>query len=468
MRDILHDILRWGSSLPDRPAVIDGDVSVSYGQLIQQVSALGEWVAGLPSIVGIVGSKSVQTIVLDLALTLGGRTVVPLPAFFSADQLGHLVRDCGLEAIVCESEEEAERLAGLAPVLTPRPGPSRSREPAAGHRRIIYTSGTTGRPKGVILGERQLGASILGLTHAAAANAKDRALTALPYALLLEQISGIYVPLFAGATIILCSSFQDLPLLAQSQGATTTVLVPEMLSVWVNWLEASGRQAPATLRFVAVGGAPVPPKVAERAWQAGIPVHEGYGLSECGSVVAFNPPAGRIAETVGRPLPGVQVSIIDGEIVVAGDTVMDGYVGHPPVEASWRTGDAGYFDGNGHLVVKGRMDDVIITSEGRNIHPEWIESMLLADPRIGHCAAIPNGRRPLVVLVPPARGGDWLADASPEDLSGLVADLCVSAPGYARPGEIRVMRSSDLLSLNLMTTNGRLRRKAVASYLKEA
>lgn len=467
MREVLQEILKRGRSTPDRPAVVDGDGVVSYGQLIHQVSALGEWAESLPSVVGVAGGKSVKTIVLDLALTLAGRTVVPLPVFFSGDQLGHLASDCGLEAIVCGAEEEAGRFAHLAPVMMPCPGSSRPWGMGGGHRRVIYTSGTTGHPKGVILGERQLGASVVGLARAANADAGDRALTVLPYALLLEQISGIYVPLFAGATIILCPSPQDLPHLAWSQQATTTVLVPEMLSGWVNGLEASGRKAPSSLRFVAVGGAPVPPRVAERAWQAGIPVHEGYGLSECGSVVAFNPPGRRRAGTVGTPLPGVQVSIVNGEIVVSGDTVMDGYMGRPLAERRWRTGDAGCFDEDGNLVVKGRLDDVIVTSEGRNIHPEWIESMLLADPRIGHCAAVSGGNRPLVVLVPPARGGEWLAEASPQDVSALVAELCVSAPDYARPGEIRVMQAPALWSLNLMTTNGRLRRKAIASYVKE-
>src|SRR5471032_2120924 len=110
------------------------------------------------------------------------------------------------------------------------------------------------------------------------ATAEDRMLSVLPYALLLEQVAGIAVPLSVGASIALCPDPQSLPVAAESFSPTATVLVPEMLAGWVKWLERSGRRSPASLRFVAIGGAPVPPRLAERAWALGLPVHEGYGL----------------------------------------------------------------------------------------------------------------------------------------------------------------------------------------------
>ena len=88
----------------------------------------------------------------------------------------------------------------------------------------------------------------------------------------------------------------------------------------------SGQRAPESLRFVAVGGAPLSRTFADAAWEQGLSVYEGYGLSECSSVVALNRPEDRRPGTVGKPLPNVHLTIENDEIVVRGPTVMDGYV----------------------------------------------------------------------------------------------------------------------------------------------
>lgn len=352
--------------------------------------------------------------------------------------------------------------AGLPPIA---PGRRPAVEgPSGAARWIVYTSGTTGRPKGVMLGARQMEASIVGLAEAVAANPADRMLSVLPFALLLEQIAGLLLPLRTGASIGLCRSPADLPAAAEAFAPTVTVLVPELLAGWVGWLEAAGRRAPASLRFVAVGGAPVPPALADRAWAAGLPVHEGYGLSECCSVVAVNRPGERRSGTVGRPLSGLSVHIEAGEIVVEGATVMDGYLGRPGVEGCWQTGDAGHFDEAGCLVIDGRLDDVIVTTTGRNIHPAWIEAMILADPRVARCAVVDGGPFPRALLVP-RHGPSLGTDCQPDD---LVAALCSRAPDYARPRKSVVISEDGLRQRYLITANGRLRRAAIATFLKDS
>jgi acyl-CoA synthetase (AMP-forming)/AMP-acid ligase II len=149
-------------------------------------------------------------------------------------------------------------------------------------------------------------------------------------------------------------------------------------------------------------------------------------VSECCSVVAMNRPGDVVPGTVGRPLDPVRVSIEDGEIVVEGATVMDGYLNGDLAPARWRTGDRGRFR-DGRLVVEGRRDALLVLPNGRNVAPEWIEARIDADPRVvGSVLCLTPGHRSLRLLVAsrvpvPAR-----------DIAGLCADL----PAYARPGRV--------------------------------
>ncbi len=464
MREVLTALAGHARSEPHRPAILDGCGCMTYGELSDAVRRTAAWAQSVPDMVGLLAPKDRWAIIWHLGLAWAGKTIVPLPEFFSPAQLTHLVRDAAIEAVVSAPEMLDVAHSICSSVLIPELGPIAAAEPAAGARLIIYTSGTTGRPKGVVLGERQLGASVRAMVEAVGATAEDRMLSVLPFALLLEQVASMAVPLSVGAAIALCPVPQSFPVVAEAFAPSATVLVPEMLAAWVEWLERQGKRAPASLRFVAVGGAPVPPKLAERAWALGLPVHEGYGLSECCSVVAVNRPGDRAAGTVGRPLSGVTVTIDHGEIVVSGPTVMAGYLGGPPSGGIRHTGDAGHFDADGRLVVEGRIDDVIVTTTGRNIHPEWIEPMILSDPRISRCAVIDGGSHPRAVLVP-AKGR--FAGVSQSDIDALVDQLCAEAPDYARPRANLLMPETLLQQEGLITSNGRLRRPAIAAYLKE-
>ena len=464
MRKVLNAIASRAQAEPQRPALFDGSGPMTYGELWAAVRRTAAWAQSLPATIGLLAPKDRHAVVWHLALAWAGRTVVPLPDFFAPAQLAHMAEDADIAAVVT-TPAFAELAQSLGrPVLLPAAGEPDPGEPVGGARWIIYTSGTTGRPKGVVIGEAQLDSSVTALALAAAAGPADRMLSVLPFAMLLEQVAGIALPLAVGASVVLCPDPRDLAQAAERFAPTATILVPELLSAWVAGLEQAGRRAPATLRFVAVGGAPVPPALAERAWAVGLPVYEGYGLSECCSVVALNRPGERCAGTVGRPLPGVEVAIEDGEIVVSGTTVMAGYLGGAAASGRHRTGDLGRFDAVGRLVVEGRRDEVIVTTTGRNIHPEWIETMILADPRIARCAVVDGGSHPRAVLV--AASPD-LADADAATVDALVAGLTAAAPDYARPRANRLVPEAMLHRQHWITANGRLRRRSIAAYFKE-
>jgi long-subunit acyl-CoA synthetase (AMP-forming) len=186
------------------------------------------------------------------------------------------------------------------------------------------------------------------------------------------------------------------------------ILVPQLLLLLVS---AAEQQAfdPRPLRFAAVGGARVSEALLQRAQRAGVPVYEGYGLSECASVVCLNRPSARRHGSVGQPLPHVQVRLADdGEVLVKGSTLL-GYLGEASHSAEWwPSGDLGEFDAEGFLYLKGRKKHQFVTSFGRNVNPEWVEAELTQRGLIAQAfvwgEAMPsNWPMPLPRPMPPCR-----------------------------------------------------------------
>lgn len=476
MREVLDTVREIVATDPERPAIAWANGSptpsspthgsLTYGALEAAVGRAQRALRDCPPTVGLLMPRGGAAIVADLALAGLGRTIVPLPEFFSAEQLRHIVADSGLQAVVA-GPATADRAATLAvpAIVLPddivQPGPPTGRPVAAGTwRRVIYTSGTTGRPKGVVLDEPAMAATLGGLRRAVDASAADLHLSVLPFALLLEQLAGILLPLSVGARIHVADGPAELFRAAHAIRPTTTILVPELLAAWVQVLRDNRLRAPDSLRFAAVGGAPVAAPLADAAWELGVPVHEGYGLSECCSVVTVNRPGRRRGGTVGQPLDHLAVRIDQGEIVVEGPSVMHGHLGGDPAGGTWRTGDLGHWDGNGNLVVLGRKDDVIVTPAGRNVHPEWIEPMLLADGRIRRAAVVggPAGVHAALVV----------ESGSAEHWRQRIRDLTASAPDYARPTDVTPLSPGEAERLALFTADGRPRRRRIAQHLFEA
>lgn len=418
MKPIFDALARHALDRPDAPAFADGPRRMTWNDLARAVGRAAAGFAAGPRCVGL-RLAGLDYVIGDLAATLAGCRVVPVPAFFSPGQVAHLLQDAG---------------AALVDVL-PQGGAGLALDYAGGADRVIYTSGTTGRPKGVVLGDRQLTASTRGLAQAIAAGPEDCYLSVLPQAQLLEQICGIFVPVLAGARCVICppaatalfsGDGRGLARTASETRPTVTVLAPRQLTLWVAALR-QGAQAPDTLRHVAVGGAPVSPALLAEARSLGLPVAEGYGLSEACSVVALTPTDAGAGSAM-RPLEGVDLRIVDGEIVVAGATVMSGYLHHASHDGPWRTGDVGHIR-DGRLTVLGRRDAMILRASGRNIAPEWVEAAGLADPAVPAAA---------LVLMPDDRLVLVLAATAAPDMAGLVARLA-ELPSYARPNALVIV-----------------------------
>jgi len=476
MRKLFDALNRHAVEAGNKIAVSDSEGVICRGELLCKVSGLAANLKTYSGTIGILAPNGIDWVIAQLACALAGKIAVPLPTFFSLAQLGHVVRSASVGLILTTDQTRAMTLqSGVRTTLiSDHVAATGSPDPADGFGQIIYTSGSTGQPKGVRHESGQIAWSAAALANATGATTEDTYLSVLPLPLLLETICSIFIPAMLGACVHFDTALAEKIGRGDAKGIsrafdlkqpTTSVVVPQLLKQWVGELQATGNRAPNSLRFVAVGGAPVPQQVAEAAWKCGIPVHEGYGLSECCSVVAVNRPGERRSDTVGRPLGGLEVSIDDGEIVVDGPSITDGYLGQGPAPRPWRTGDLGAIDQNGFLKIHGRKDSLIVTSFGRNISPEWIETMLLGDLRVAFCAVVGHGEPHLTaVIVPSGPGEAWFAHATHNDVLDLIAGCCSGAPEYAVPRAFVVSSFQEAVR-NQLLTNGRPARKQIEKFV---
>jgi len=446
-------------------------------QCAAYAAALGDgFTRGRP--VGLIADNCAQWIAIDLAAHMNGATLVPLPDFFTGDQLAHAVRATGMHTLLCRDARLARRLGFVEEVMQFGTLGLHARaavaQAVAGTpvQKITFTSGTTGAPRGVCLTSSQQLQTASALAHAIAPLGITRHLSLLPLPVLLENIAGVYAPLILGATCI-CIELDAVGLTGASAfdagrcldaiaeyAPESVILLPQMLEQLATCIEHSpgSGKALAPLKFVAVGGAKTPVASIARARRVGLPVYEGYGLTECASVVALNVPGADRPGTVGRALHGTSVRIAaDGEIEIAGRSFA-GYLGAPACSsAHWLpTGDLGAIDADGFLTIVGRKKNVFITSFGRNVSPEWPESLLLESPWIAQAAVYGEGRPCAVAVLVCTE--PLVSDAMIEQ---AIATTNRRLPDYAR---IRswIRAAQPFTSRNgLATANGRLRRDAV-------
>jgi long-subunit acyl-CoA synthetase (AMP-forming) len=251
----------------------------------------------------------------------------------------------------------------------------------------------------------------------------------------------------------------------EKYAATTVVTVPQTLMGLLFAIAQTGRR-PASLRLVAVGGAPIAPAMLAQAAALDLPVYQGYGLSELSSVVAFNGPGMNRAGSVGKPLPHAELRFAaDGEILVKG-AVFEGYQGgaaqdERTPDGFWPTGDLGHLDADGYLHLDGRKKNMFITAFGRNVAPEWIECELTATPSIAQAAVFGEGRAwNATVLVP--RGA-----APGATLEADISKVNDRLPDYARVRRWIVADSAFSPANGMATANGRLRRDAILACYRD-
>ena len=460
----------------ERAALVEASRKLSYASLVGEIGARAQALrqSGAKRL-ALALDNGIDWVLWDLAALRAGLVCVPLPGFFSADQQKHVLDSAGADTLIAtESQlykqwgfvETVPQMFQRVPVQVP--------ELPTGTLKITYTSGTTGQPKGVCLdADLQLRVA-QSLWQASLSCAVEKHLCVLPLATLLENIAGVYAPLLAGASIELAPMAQiglqgasgfDLPSFLGTLNRAqphSLILLPQLLLAVVTAAER-GLPVPKSLRFIAVGGGRVAPQLLARADALGLPVYEGYGLSECASVVCLNRPGQRQPGTVGKPLEHLQLKLADdGEVLVKGAQML-GYVGEPPLDCEWlASGDLGHFEGE-YLVLHGRKKHQFITAFGRNVNPEWVESELVQQLPIAQ-AWLQGEALPANVAVLVAR----FASTSDGEIVEAIAEVNQRLPDYARVHHW--LRAAQPFSADngLATANGRLRRVALNNHYQSA
>ncbi|MBP0047693.1 AMP-binding protein [Marinobacterium sp. AK62] len=426
---------------PEACALSDARESISWGALPERIAQMRHWLEqSAGTRIALLADNSCQWVLLDLAAMQLGIPLIPIPLFFSAQQRAHLLAQAGIDTLVSEQQGilRAESLQALPAELHP------------GTAKITFTSGTTGNPKGVCLSSAQQLAVARSLAEHLSGLKIQRHLCLLPLATLLENVAGVYTALLMGAEV-------QLPSLTSlgwegSSALNASRLIQVLTSLTGQLTHAS---ALTDLKFVAVGGARVGPDLIQRARALGIPAYEGYGLSECGSVVSVNTPSRDLPGSAGQPLPhNTLVVTPEGELKVEGN-VMLGYLGEPAHEGFFATGDRVALDASGFLHVQGRWRNVFINSYGRNLSPEWVESELLALQGVQEAVLFGDGQPCNAALLhAPGLSDHQLA----QHLSALNARL----PDYARIKHWARTHGPLKADPALYTPNGRPRRDAIA------
>jgi long-subunit acyl-CoA synthetase (AMP-forming) len=469
--------VRRGSST----ALSAGDQCLSYAELAAAVESLASWIReeGYRAI-ALDADNGLPWAIADLAAMRAGVMLIPIPGFFTQAQVDHVVSVARSDLMLADRAHRDRwcvagcEVSGIPVPLSAFRLPSSAHEGAEaitrGGGKITFTSGSTGRPKGVVLSNASLAATSAAIVSALAPLRPRKHLSVLPLSTLLENIAGLYAPLMHGSEVCLPDAREtgltgaslDIERFAGLLGdsdADTMILVPQLLTAVITLAELGMLTLP-TFKLLAVGGGRVARQLLERAAALRLPVCEGYGLSECASVLTLNLPGAQRPGSVGRPLAHARIRTDErGEILVRAPRML-GYLDEGAGSDDWyATGDLGHFDEDGYLYISGRRRNVFITSYGRNVNPEWPEAALTQRAAIAQALVFGEAREHNLALL-------WLRfEQSDEELDALVAAANAELPDYAQVHRWIVL--DGVPDDELQTSNGRLRRAAVLECYRD-
>ncbi|MBN2703025.1 MAG: acyl--CoA ligase [Pontiellaceae bacterium] len=454
-----------------------------------------------------------------------GAIVVPVDAKLREQELAHIFHDAGISLVFCAAnklpvfDEISTRTASLksAVVLRGNAPPESERISCAAYETLwetvsstamqpgrafdgdgpsasspaslIYTSGTTGRQKGAVLTHGNFLANVSSIVQAIHVRPNDNFMLVLPLHHAFAFTCNLLVPLYVCCEVSMVENLRSIQANMADCLPTVLLTVPLLLEKMLarimdgvqenfaaRWMfrlglaKVVGYKVSAgmggALRLVVSGGAPIRPETLQIWAKLGIPVVEGYGITETAPVLCVNPPEAPRIGTVGPPLGGVEIRIHEpntdgvGEIVVRGDNVMQGYYNHTEetakvlIDGWYYTGDLGCFDDAGYLVIKGRKKSLIVNREGKNIYPEEVERQAMQSRYVLECLVLgycdsgnDPGERVGMIVVPDQQVFDELEGSeercfSESEIQQIVRDdvraQMAHLSEYKRPRRIEV------------------------------
>jgi len=398
----------------DQPAACDQSLSLDYKSFRAVACGLGARIAECTDgpRVGILAPTSTVCAVSVFACWYAGKIPVPLNFMLAPDEFAHVVADAGVDlAVSIEAFKPLAESVGLNTLLLQAPtlAPGQMDLPAAAAEDIgalVYTSGTAGEPKGACLTFDNLVQNTQACIEAAEISPDQVFLGLLPQFHAFGLTTTTIVPLLLGSTVHYLPRFSPITVAntIRENDVSVFITIASMYGGLAAMKSATPEQF-ASLTLAVSGGEPLSANVAcvfEERY--GVRIYEGYGMTEASPVVSLNTPRAYRAGAVGRPLPGVSVVAVDeeghevprgqeGELVVRGHCVMQGYFNRPEDTAATLrdgalyTGDIGRVDADGYVHITGRAKEMMIVG-GENVFPFEIESALLDHPAVAEAAVI--------------------------------------------------------------------------------
>ena len=483
-----------GVAPPENIAIIlpEAGIRVTYRQLREQVNEMADALAGF----GIGSGDRVATllpngmpaIVSFLAASVAG-TAAPLNPGYREDEIAFYLEDTSAKVLLCPADATAARKAAETkgvPVYTPEmddtgfvriagaPKGKTASAPSPGDAALIlHTSGSTGRPKRVPIMHGNMAASTHNIVATYGLAPKDVSLCVMPLFHVHGLVASTLSTLLSGGTVVVPGKFSPLSFwrTVRDTGATWYSAVPTIHNLL---LARAGEDRPAGaegLRFIRSCSAALPPEMMERMERVfGVPVLEAYGMTEASHQMSSNPvpPAARKAGSVG-PGTGVKIGIMDeagnllpqgerGEVVIQGPNVVAGYENNPEANEKsfthgwFRTGDQGYLDEDGYLMLTGRLKEMI-NRGGEKIGPREIDEVLLSHPAVAEAVAFG---------VPHPAWGEEVAAAIVLKEDTPATDAAILAFCKERLAEFKCPKKIYITTAIPRTATGKIQRGAVA------
>ncbi len=393
---LLDPLFKHASEQPQHLAIIDDRGKYTYQQLAAMVSGLGFYLpmqTRQPHI-GILLPASAGFVACFYGALAAGKTVVPINFLLGDREIGHIIRDSGIDTILTapplSAKLEPFKEAGLKVIdVLALPSPPagmpapRLPTPAASELAVLmYTSGTSGLPKGVQLTYGNLDSDVRSAIQHADLQGKHKFLGVLPLFHSTGLLATVVAPITLGSSVVYIARFSPVGTINAIRDHEISIVaaVPSMYGAMAR-LKSAGPADVESLYAAISGGEPLPAAVREAFSQKfGVPIYEGYGLTETIGPIAFNVPGAIRPGSVGRLIPGAEARIADddgaavatgqtGEVWLRGPMIMTGYHNLPEETAAaitpdgfFKSGDLGFLDPDGYLHITGRKKDLIIVA----------------------------------------------------------------------------------------------------------
>jgi long-chain acyl-CoA synthetase len=423
---------------PQETAVIDDSGSYSYQQLAAMAAGLGMYLSMQTTQprVGLLLPSSAGFVASFYGTLLAGKAAVPINFLLGDREIAHIIKDSGIDTVVTipllAGRLKDVPLNVIDLTKLPRTPPAaitpRFPQPTADDVAVLlYTSGTSGLPKGVMLTYGNFQTDVDLTISTVHLQSQHKFLGPIPLFHSFGILAMMIAPIQLGATVTYLGRFSPVGALNAIREHKSSLMfcTPSMYGAMLRLKDAKPDDFKHMYALIS-GGEPLPPTIRE-AWQQrfGIPLYEGYGLTETSPVVSLNTPLAHKPGSVGKPLPNTHIKIADddgkplppgqiGEVWVKGPMVMKGYHNLPEettqvltADGYFKTGDLGKLDDDGYLFITGRKKDMIIVS-GEKAYPREIEDVLMRHPAVAEAAVLgkkdPGRGEVIVAFVLPREG----------------------------------------------------------------